>query len=288
MGTRSSVYSIRLSYPSLLAIMCELDRLQVEYTTIAGAMGLFINMKLAETGADLTDPEDKAFDLVAERLSITGKARNERRKAEHKQQPLHMNRRGGESLAGLDARMGRKQSGAVLQSAQPATSNDDFNPMLMMASNASNFEPLLETSDTRASPSNLQGFGLDEVLSKGREILAEQEAQLDEDASDDLDTILHQMIAEQEAEDAEKLMAKLTGGFSVKLDASVQSKTKRDLPALSERDGRLAKDKLYQSLVAEANEPYLYALRILYHNLPEEYWSTEKAEQMLLQILQSL
>jgi len=271
---KSSVYSIRVSYQLLNAIFEELDRLEVGFSSVSGALLAFTEYKLAELGSDLSISDEEAIELVANRVQLCGK--QTRAKA-----TLRLTSQGQTSQSGAPLSKGAMKQ--VLASMGSAQTESNWSPAADLdfapSSFNSNFEFNLEDSE--------KGFGLDEVLSKGSEIVRQETRQLDEDANDDLEQILQDSIAELERESSEELLAKLTGAFQV-AEAIELPATLTKAKAISARDPRLEKDKLWKAFLGEQDEAKMYALRIVYFNLPESYWSSEKAEQMLIQLLENL
>ncbi|KKR35995.1 MAG: hypothetical protein UT69_C0037G0004 [Candidatus Yanofskybacteria bacterium GW2011_GWE1_40_10] len=102
---------------------------------------------------------------------------------------------------------------------------------------------------------------------------------------DDLDDLLQLQIAELQASEAQELMKKLTIGTVPTLSSPTREQS---LPMLEERDERLIKDRLWKLLCKAENEAGKRALRIVYYNLPQEHWSSNKAEDLLRQITQSI
>lgn len=271
--SKSSVYSIRISYQLLNAIFEELDRLQIGFSSVSGALVSFIEYKAAELGSDLTIPDEEAIELVASRVALCGKQTR--------------SRKASEALSGVQSSKGSNRVRTALTTgAVVATLDRDFNPGRPMLD--SDFAP---SSFNSNSEFNLvesdQGFGLDEVLQKGQEVMEQHTRELDQSASDDLEQILQDSIAELERENSLALLEKLTGNFSV-AKASELPVAVSKAKAISSRDPRLEKDKLWKAFSGEQDEAKMYALRVVYFNLPESYWSSEKAEQMLIQLLENL
>ena len=270
--SKSSVYSIRVSYQLLNAIFEELDRLDIGFSSVSGALVSFIETQAAELNSDLNLSDQEAMELVAARVSLCG--RQTQAKKLNERSSGASTSRGSSKVRGALQRRPTSEASMSEFSFAPST-NLDFAP----SSFNSNFESKLEDSS--------QGFGIDEVLSKGREVLQQQTEQLDQDASDDLEQILQDSIAELERENSLALLEKLTGGFKVAKAEELPAASSK-LPAISSRDPKLEKDKLWKAFSGEQDEAKMYALRIVYYNLPEEFWSTEKAELMLIQVMENL
>lgn len=276
---KSSVYSIRVSYQLLNAIFEELDRLDIGFSSVSGALVTFIETKAAELGASLSLDDQEAMELVANRVSLCGR-QTQAKKLSERSSGVQSSRGSSKvrtAIIGGASSEGRRQSTWDASNIlDRPTTNLDFAP----PSFNSNFEENLgEPADS--------GFGLEEVLAKGSEIIRQQTEQLDQDASDDLEQILQDSIAELERENSLALLEKLTGGFKVAKAEELPVALSK-LPAISSRDPKLEKDKLWKAFLGEADEAKMYALRIVYYNLPEEFWSTEKAETMLLQVMENL
>lgn len=260
---KSSVYSIRVSYQLLSAIFEDLDSREIAFNSVSGALISFIENKVP-TMAILSDEE--AIEKVAERVSLCGKQTRAKKASE--------------ALSGNQSSKGSSKVRTAVSEASrflgSPTTDLDFSP----SSFNSNFELNLCEADDK-------GFGLDEVLEKGQEIIRQQTEQLDQDASDDLEQILQDSIAELERENSLALLDKLTGNFKVAKATELPAVSTK-LEAISPRDPRLEKDKFWKAFSGEADEAKMYALRIVYFNLPEGYWSSEKAEKMLIQLLENL
>jgi len=268
---KSSVYSIRVSYQLLNAVFEELDRLELGFSSVSGALVSFIEYKAAELGAFSVLDDSEAIEKVADRVQLCGK--QTRAKA-----TLRLTSQGRETLPPSIRALDEKQVRHAMNAGQGVEGFLQAHPAVDL-----DFSP---TSFNSNFEENL-GFGLNEVMEKGSVIIEQQTRQLDEDASDDLEQILQDSIAELERENSEELLAKLTGSFNVAAAIELPA-TLTKAKAISARDPRLDKDRLWKAFSGEQDEAKMYALRIVYYNLPDSYWSTEKAEQMLIQLLENL
>lgn len=260
----SKVYSIRIPNTTLWAILQDLDSQGIAYSSVSGAVNSFLEISIL---SEKIQDSEEAKNLIAQRIEMGGKSYGERQGSRPKQR-----------FAAQTTQEQRSNLANIFQGST-ASLDTDFAPSLN-----SNFEFNLVDSVQEQ-----KGYGLEEVLSTGEVILKEVENRLDLEAGeqDELESLVMQSIAELEKEQSEELLSKLTGGFSVQ-KAENLPKPKPVYKAISERDPRLEKDRFWKAFSGEKNETKMFALRVLYYNLPEEWWSSEKAEKMLVSLLESL
>ena len=277
------VFSLRLETKDLLGILDYLKLRQLEAKNISQMVVSFIQSHLEDYRTEDIIPsyaginEAELDDTLAERITVAGKLSQARlSKVQRSQLPAQQSRVSEAQRTSLSSALGNSDL------APPNNWVPDF------VSDASPLDFTSDPSDFLPLPANdPNNLGRDEILAKASELTLEElyPGSKSEFGFDDLDDLLQLQISEMQAQEAQELMAKLTIGTVPILDSKASEKT---LSMLEERDERLAKDKLWKTLCKAENELGKRALRIVYFNLPEEHWSSNKAEDLLKQITLSI
>lgn len=286
---KSIVLSIRIKPEVLLGVLDHLENLEIDQPSMGASLIAFIENNLArlyDSGSIKRFTAQEANQLLPERIALAGKLVQQRLIA--KQSGL---------MAFRVSNASREQKDSLREAISMAglTSNE-FDPGAVFmnfdeTSPDSPSNPTLDIGHRLHSDFKFEedkGFGLEDVLklvpeTKLEDLYPGQKADF---SFDDLDDLMLEQIAEMEAEEQRLLMQKLSIGTVPVLPGT--DSTQGDLAMISDKDPRLEKDKLWKVLCKAENEQGKKALRIVYNNLAHEYWSSEKAEHLLLQISKAI
>ena len=277
------VFSLRLEARDLLGILDYLELRNLEARNISQMTVSFIRSHLEDYRSEDIIPSyagitsDALDNILAEKIRVAGKLSQARTtKLQRSQLPVQA----------------AKATESQRESLSMALGNSDFAPQQNWVPDIVNDVSPLEfsgapPSDFASPENNPNNLGIEEILSKASELTINDlyPGQRNEFGFDDLDDLLQLQIAELQASEAQELMKKLTIGTVPTLSSPARE---HNLQMLEERDERLAKDRLWKLLCKAENEAGKKALRIVYFNLPQEHWSSNKAEDLLRQITLSI
>lgn len=274
MSSKRRVISVETKPRLMLGVLDYLSSQDIQYNSMANAVNLFIQHHLdlyrtAETLPVYSSEEDAEL-LLSDRVMIVGKVTRLKQQGEAGLRSLSM----AEQSAGNKHRGLESLRSAVNNSASVDT---DFAPPSFNL----NFEPKL--SETNED--------LDKLLRSAAsmsvaELYPSQTESKEIFGFDDLDQIMQLAAAEHELEQEIDLLSKITLGTIDSNKPHIKIEKKQN--SIDINDARLEKDKLYKVFQAEQDEAKMFALRIVYYHLPEEHWSTQKAEELLLNMLKHL
>ena len=279
MTNKRRIISVETKPELMLGIFDYLDTQDIAFTSMSSAVTSFIehHLQLYRTAGTLPSYEDKedCEVLVSNRVMLVGKVKKLRQPLDGVgAKPAPGNKtRGFESLQAVLQGEGRQSS---------AVTDTDFSPLsldLNIQSNLTGFPNLPDLSE------------VDEIL--GKSLTTEelypstQKAQQREIFGfDDLDQIMQLAAAEHELEQEIDLLSKITIGTVDSNKPRLQETKRQNAVAID--DPRLDKDRIWKSFASEGDEAKMFALRIIYYHLPQEHWSSPKAEELLLSMLSQL
>lgn len=274
---RRRILSIEARGSTLLKIFTVLEEKGVEVKNLSTAMLSFINLHLEPYNIFVPPDEAKCEALLAEKVKLSGHMRNERIRAQ-------------QHSAHTTVSNGQKATREAKENLSRALTDSDFSPIHVMdPAKPMPSETTLQFGERLHSNFEANLVDVDDLLRKAKEMPIEDIYPSSKPAIngfDDLEEIIKGVLEEQKLEEEIDLLSKITIGNIE--DLPMVAIKKQTPKALDIRDPRLKDDKLWKTFSGEADEAKMFALRIVYYNLPEEYWSSKKAEEMLLYILNNL